>query len=310
MLNESQFYNICKDKIGQILSTAAGRDLYIYGAGVGGKIFAKVLSEKQIIWKGFIDRNAHRIEEIDGHKVFYLDKNRIKNSFVVVALREYDSDVVEELRRNGLDDKDFYVISAGLNINTTDIVYKGCIIGRYTYGYECLLEYYPLAESIGRYCSINRTAKIVKNHSLDCVTTHSFLDNPSFFSWEHFHERKKMLKKYGKYNNNAPCEDSEIRKNEPVVIGNDVWIGANAVILPGVNIGDGAVIAAGAIVTKNVEPYCIVAGNPARVLRRRFDEDIISKMLEIKWWNWDHDEIEKNLDFFFDPRVFVDRFID
>lgn len=76
-----------------------------------------------------------------------------------------------------------------------------------------------------------------------------------------------------------------------VSIGNDVWIGRNAIILPGVNVSDGAVVGAGSVVTKDVPPYAVVAGNPARVLKYRFDEDIIKSLLRIKWWNLSDDEI-------------------
>lgn len=71
-----------------------------------------------------------------------------------------------------------------------------------------------------------------------------------------------------------------------VIIGNDVWVGMNSMILSGVHIGNGAIIAAGAIVTKDVEPYSIVGGNPARVIKKRFDDTIIKRMEEIEWWNW------------------------
>jgi len=81
-----------------------------------------------------------------------------------------------------------------------------------------------------------------------------------------------------------------------VVIGNDVWIGYGAIILSGVRIGDGAVVAAGAVVTTDIEPYTIVIGNPARPTRKRFDEETIRRLLEIKWWAWPAEKIRNNLD--------------
>ena len=84
-----------------------------------------------------------------------------------------------------------------------------------------------------------------------------------------------------------------------LAIGNDVWVGQYAIILPSCkNIGDGAVIGAGAIVTKDVPPYAIVAGNPAKVLRYRFDEATIRKLEEICWWDWSLDEIKAHADVF------------
>lgn len=71
------------------------------------------------------------------------------------------------------------------------------------------------------------------------------------------------------------------------VIGNDVWIGSEAIIMPGVKIGDGAVIGTRALVTRDVEPYAIIGGNPARVIRKRFDDDSIAMLMQMKWWDWD-----------------------
>lgn len=83
------------------------------------------------------------------------------------------------------------------------------------------------------------------------------------------------------------------KKSSEVIIGNDVLISLNAVILQGIKIGDGAVIAAGAIVTKDVQPYEIVGGNPAKHIKFRFDDSKITELLDLKWWNWDLDQISK-----------------
>ncbi|MBI9041819.1 CatB-related O-acetyltransferase [Lutibacter sp.] len=80
------------------------------------------------------------------------------------------------------------------------------------------------------------------------------------------------------------------------IIGNDVWIGHNATIMPGVYIGDGAIIASKAVVTKNVEPYTIVGGNPAKLIKKRFSEDTISKLLQLKWWDWEIEKITENVE--------------
>ena len=79
------------------------------------------------------------------------------------------------------------------------------------------------------------------------------------------------------------------------VIGNDVWIGHQALIMPAVSIGDGVIIASGSVVTKDVPPYTIVAGNPAKMLRKRFDDETIATLLEIQWWNWPIEIINQNI---------------
>ena len=90
----------------------------------------------------------------------------------------------------------------------------------------------------------------------------------------------------------------EWRRAHPVSIGHDVWIGHGAIILAGRSVGDGAVIAAGAIVTKDVPPYSIVAGNPARVLRLRFEAAVANRLQALKWWDWSHDRLRGALDDF------------
>lgn len=192
--------------------------------------------------------------------------------------------------------------------NEEDIIYKGCKIGRCTYGYEfMLLQDFPLAKEIGRFTSINASAKILNNHPLGYVTTHPMLDTPMFYG-KNYEMRKRMCEKYGKYFDNPECDKSPLRKNTSVYIGNDVWIGANVCILPGVKIGDGAIVAAGAVVTKDVPPYAIVGGVPAKVIKYRFEKEIIDLFLKIKWWDWSLDKIEDNIEFFYDPMEFVRRF--
>lgn len=87
-----------------------------------------------------------------------------------------------------------------------------------------------------------------------------------------------------------------------IVIGNDVWIGLRATILPGVTIGDGAIIGAHTVVSRDVRPYAIVAGNPARETRRRFDDETVAQLLEIRWWDWDAAKITRNIQIIGDGR--------
>lgn len=132
------------------------------------------------------------------------------------------------------------------------------------------------ALKIGKYCSIGGDVKIFLGgeHRHDWVTTYPF----SFF-WPEM---------------TGGIQGHPKTKGD-VTIGNDVWIGSFVCILSGVKIGDGAVIGAQAVVAKDVPPYAIVVGNPARVIKYRFDEATIQKLLKIKWWNWCKEEIAKAL---------------
>lgn len=133
---------------------------------------------------------------------------------------------------------------------------------------------------IGRFCAIARGVEFIMNganHRMGSVTTYPF--NIMGGGWE-----------------KAAPSLEELPYKGDTVIGNDVWIGQNAVILPGVHIGDGAIIAANAVVAANVAPYTIVGGNPARLIRRRFDEELTEYLLQLKWWDWPAEKIFRHLD--------------
>lgn len=138
---------------------------------------------------------------------------------------------------------------------------------------------------IGKYCSIARQVIIgVSGHNYEWATTSPIITSSCY------QIIRNDIKEPQK-----PCP----------IIGNDVWIGMNSIIMRGVTIGDGAVIAAGSIVTKDVPPYAIVGGNPAKIIKYRFSEDQIAKLLSIKWWNWSVDEIRNNSHLFYDINAFI-----
>lgn len=166
--------------------------------------------------------------------------------------------------------------------------YTGIPVGKYTYGYQYLNN--NNIESIGAFCSIAEGQLVIPNdHRMDWITTSPIAS----------------LKQFSFTNKDYMSEyiSDEDRK---VVIGNDVWIGARCIIFEGITIGDGAVIAAGSIIRKDVPPYAVVGGVD-KILKYRFDKDTVNKLLQIQWWNWDDEKIRRNIDLFRDKNNFLER---
>lgn len=308
MDNYEKFRLLVREKLTMSYPDINGREIVIWGASEGGKIVKHELDLSGFKVKRFVDRKYYDKPEFLGLKVEAVESIDAKTEYVVVAIMSFSYEIEEILKKKGFSHKDYRYIFDNEGYNKEDIEYKGCSVGRYTYGYKWLLQYYPIAERIGRFCSINRTATIWNNHPVDYVTTHPLLDHRMFFSFDKQEKREEYCRKYGKHFSNADYENSVLRDNRPVFIGNDVWIGANVVILPGVTVGDGAILAAGAVVTKNVEPYAIVGGVPAKLIRKRFDDEMIKMFTKIKWWDWTVEKIEENIELFYQPEVFCEKF--
>ena len=154
-----------------------------------------------------------------------------------------------------------------------------------------VLYHYPIHREkliIGKFCSIACGTKFLfncANHTLKSLSTYTF---PLFYEeWE--------LEK----SNITTAWDNK----GDIEIGNDVWIGYEAVIMAGVHIGDGAIIAARAVVTKDVPPYTIVGGTPAKEIRKRFDAEVIQQLLMLKWWDWSADNIRQCLPYIMEGKI-------
>jgi len=163
-------------------------------------------------------------------------------------------------------------------------------IGQYSYGRPKVIRYAgdEAAVSIGKYCSIAKNVTIFTggNHRTDWVSTYPF---------------RIMFSLPGQYEDGHPSSKGDIN------IGNDVWLGYGCTILSGLKIGDGAAVAAHAVVVKDVPPYAIVGGNPAKVLAYRFSSKQIEALLKIRWWNWPPADVKANIEMLSSPQI--DQFI-
>lgn len=129
---------------------------------------------------------------------------------------------------------------------------------------------------IGKFCTIATGTKFIMgpaNHRISSVTTYPF--NVFGGIWEE----------------KTPSHLSQLPFKGDTVIGNDVWIGRESLIMPGVKIGDGVIIASRSVITKDIPPYCIVGGNPGKIIKKRFDDELINLLLELKWWNFEGEKL-------------------
>ena len=162
-------------------------------------------------------------------------------------------------------------------------------IGDYTYLMERVqLDY----ATVGRFGNVAADVRLgPTNHPIDRPTAHHFTyraamyemgeDDESIFDW---------------------------RADQPVEVGHDVWLGHGAIVLPGVTIGNGAVVGAGAVVTDDVAPYTVVAGVPAKPIRRRFSAEVARRIEATEWWDWDHETLAERLPAFRDLETFLERY--
>jgi virginiamycin A acetyltransferase len=166
------------------------------------------------------------------------------------------------------------------------------VVGEYTYyddpdgpehfEQKCALYHFPFVGDrlvIGKFCALARGVKFIMNganHALGGFSTFPFYIFGN--GWEP-----------------AAPQPGDLPYKGDAVVGNDVWLGYDVLVMPGVTIGDGAVVAARAVVTGDVPPYSIVGGNPARAVKRRFPDDVVAELLAIRWWDWPVEKVTRNL---------------
>ena len=181
------------------------------------------------------------------------------------------------------------------NVVTTPNIF----IGDYTYyddpvdpaGFEknnVLFNYPAFGDQliIGKFCAIAAGTKFIMgpaNHRISSVTTYPF----HVFG--------------GVWSERTPDHLSELPRKGDIVVGNDVWLGRESVVMPGVHIGDGAIVAAYSVVTRDIPPYCIAGGNPARLIRQRFSDELTALLLQLRWWDFDPETLAEVLPLLCEP---------
>lgn len=168
------------------------------------------------------------------------------------------------------------------NIYVGDYTYYDDINGAENFEQRVTHHYEFIGDKliIGKFCAIGKGVEFIMNganHRMNTISTYPF--NIMGNGWEKVTPELKDLPLKG-----------------DTIVGNDVWIGQNVTILPGVHIGDGAIIGANSVVSKDVEPYTIVAGNPIKAIRKRFNEQTINLLMQLKWWDWPAEKITQNLE--------------
>jgi virginiamycin A acetyltransferase len=184
-------------------------------------------------------------------------------------------------------------VGAQTKVGRRVIIRKGVEVGNHVsigdFSYISGPRSYIESATIGKFCSIARQTVIgVGNHDHKLVTTHPFIVSPEFGG---IIERRV-------HSDQKPAP----------IIGNDVWIGLNSIVMRGVTVGDGAVIAANSVVTRDVLPYTIVGGVPARYLKDRFPTDVCSKLQQIRWWDWTEPDLRSRAACFADVESFISEF--
>lgn len=185
-----------------------------------------------------------------------------------MQLEYYWSKLTKKLRGNSI--KNSYICKGSkIESGTT---FLNSSMDKYSFcGYDCVI----INTKIGKFCSIASNVKIgLAQHPYDWVST-----SPTFYLG-----RDSVKKKFSSFDRNNDKE---------TIIGNDVWVGENVLIKQGITIGHGSVIGMGSVVTKDVEPYSIIGGNPAKLIKKRFEDNIIDQLLLLKWWDLSDSEIEK-----------------
>jgi acetyltransferase-like isoleucine patch superfamily enzyme len=248
------------------------KDFVIYPFGEQGVLTKGILNGRFDIQEKFIiDNNLEQTNKKIKNLSYLKEIDCSKLTFLLVS----DNDIYYDEIRSQI--KEYVPLD-----NIVDILAKKRI-GKYSYGE--LTKNCMMVESIGAFCSFASGAKVVDNHEV-YISSHEFLSFPG--EWE----------KHPGYIPGTKVKNKRIIPKSK--IGNDVWLGTNVIITNGANIGNGVIAGAGAVITKDVPDYAVVAGVPAKIIRYRYTPEQIEKLNKIAWWNWSDEKLRQYYDDFYE----------
>ena len=251
---------------------------------------------------------------IDNNKCKYSKKiqdisilNSINAEEYVLFLTSTNPDIYKELKSRVLEhfpEERVIELEEMLNLNNFKWEWECTTeIGKYSYGPIC--KNHSMIKSIGAFCSFALGVDCVGNHEMNYVTLHPMLYHGKHI--EGFDWPFELFSETDYYFPGVEPKSEKIKKQKRITIGNDVWLGKNVIITNSANIGNGVIAAAGAVITKDVPDYAVVAGVPARIIRYRYTPEQIEALNKIAWWDWSDDEIRERYDDFYLP---IEEFIE
>ena len=282
------------------------RDFIIYPFGMNGMMTKSILNERYSIQEKYILDNKLCAFRPDVKSVAEIESLDAKNCTLLLTIEnpKFYEEVLDAVKPYFLDEVMLKIFSKE---NVENFIAKNIAqnqtpnppqpkVGKYSYG---PLTQNPAVEEIGAFCSFAFGTDVVSNHTRYCISTH-----PMTYAGTGIHElftppMTYDMQKDALWYFPGITPKGHRHKERRITIGNDVWLGRNVIITNYANIGDGVIAGAGAVITKDVPDYAIVAGVPARIIGYRFTSEQIKALKEIAWWDWSDDKIRENYDDFF-----------
>lgn len=288
--------------------TALSKKIIVFPCGDVGIQVSNIMQSIYSVEPAYLIDN-HKCKYTENiHEISYLKDINTKEYFLFLA--STNSDIYKDLMSCALEyfpaDK-IIELECMSSANRSEYPEWKTEIGRYSYGPICYNH--PLIKSIGSFCSFAFGVDFVTNHEFRYVTTHPIIYRGKDIEGYEFSFELDKTQDY--YISGVEPKTEMVKKQRRATIGNDVWLGRNVTVTNSANIGNGVIAAAGAVITKDVPDYAVVAGVPAKIIRYRYTPEQIEDLNKIAWWDWSDDEIRERYDDFYIPiEEFIEKYRD